>query len=163
MQYTGLEDLFALMPMLAGLADGGFGGGDLGGLLGGEGLSGDAISDFLEAGLGGDLSADMIQGLLGGAGGDFDIGGNAAILQMIQDQLGGQLGEEELKMLMDAIGQGGLGGGGGGGAGPRRGGGERPGRAPGGDRRGVGDERGRRDIGDVNRERQERNDKWRDP
>jgi hypothetical protein len=164
MQYTGAEDLFALMPMLAGLAEGGFGGGDLGGLLGGQGLSGDAINSFLQAGVSGGMPADMIQGLLGGVGGDFSAEDANAILQMIQSQLGGQLSADELNMLLSGIGQGGFGGGRGG---PDRGGGGPGGgrggeRGAGGDRAGTGDERRPRDIRDLDRERDERNREWKD-
>jgi hypothetical protein len=161
MQYTGAEDLFALLPMLAGMTDGGFGGGDLAGLLGGQGLSGDAIGSFLESGVGGAIPADMIQGLLSGAGGDFSAGDADAILQMIQSQLGGQLGPEELNLLLSNIGQGGFGGGRGGGRGGNFAdlvGGDRgprgdPADGPGGRRA--------RDIGDLDRQRDERNRDWR--
>ena len=161
MQFTGIEDLFALMPMLAGLAGGGFGDENLAGLLGGEGLSSDVINSFLEAGLGGDISPDMIQGLLSGAGGDFGAGNADAILQMIQSQLGGQLSADDLNFLLSNIGQGGLGGGRGGDRGGR-GGGRGGERGSVGDRPAEGEERPPRDIRDLDRERDERNREWKD-
>lgn len=151
MQNTSIEDLFMLMPMLAGLAGGQFGDGNPLGSLGGEDLPG--LSDALPGGLGdlfnlddiGNLSPDQI----------------TALLNAIE---GLQLGDEQLRTLLGSIGQGGFGPGGGG---PDRGPGDRPGgggpdRRPGDRRGGDGEDRQPRDIGDLDRDRDARNEKWGD-
>lgn len=141
MQTVGLQDLFALMPMLAGMGmgDGSFGGlgggaGGLADLLQSRGLSVDDLTGMLQGGLPGGITPQMLQTFLGGlggmqglgdlsqignlqdlAGGGAGLGQTAQLLDFIRSQLGDQLGPDELNQLMNMMGS--LGGGGRGGPG----------------------------------------------
>lgn len=150
-QYTNVEDLFALLPMFMNLMQ------QSGALEQfGGGMSGEELANLIN---GGGISPDELAGLIGGMdpGGGGE-GGIDAIAELLQSQLGGQLSEEELNALLSNIGQGGGGSGFGGERGGRRGGGEGGGR-PGGERGGGrGDEeRQGRGIEDIDRDREGRN------
>jgi hypothetical protein len=159
MQTVGMQDLFALMPLLSSMSEGGFagmgggGGGGIADMLGKSGMSPDDLLGMIQNSLGGEISPEMLQTLLGGLGGLEGLGdlsqlgdlsklGNltdllggagggqaAQILQFIQSQLGDQLSPEDLGRLMDMMGS--MGGGGGTGGGKKGGG-------PGGSRTGGG-------------------------
>lgn len=138
-RFTGLEDLFTLLPMIMALTEQG------GGLPGLD--EGFPAGDLAELFGGGGASREELEGLITSVGGG--IGGNDAIRELIQSQIGDQLSEEQLNSLLNSIGGGGAGGPIGGGRGGRR-----PER--------LGDEgaeggRGARGIRDLDGERDEQN------
>jgi len=182
MQYTGIEDLFTLMPMLAGMTDGGLAGmgggaGDLAGFIGGQNFSPEDLTGLLQGNLPDGLSLEMIQTFLNSAGGLEGLGdlgdlgdlanlAGSADINSIADQLGGGGGMGEvLKFIQSQLGSqlsadelnqlmGAIGqpGVGNGGRGGEGNGGGRGGRG-GGDRRPT--------IQDLADERNERNREWR--
>ena len=147
-QYTNVEDLFALLPMFMTLMQ-------QGGALEGMGgsLSAEDLTDLIDRG---GLAPDELAGMI--SGGDFGgagEGGMGAVADMIRSQLGGQLSEEELAGLLSNIGQGGQRGGGFGGDEPRGGAGEGGGRRGGG--AGERGDRQGRGIEEFDGEREGRN------
>ena len=140
MQNTSIEDLFMLMPMLAGLAGQSFGGDGSLGPFSGEGFPGLPGGDALPGGLGDLLNSGDIGNL-----------SPEQITELLNAIEGLQLGDEQLRTLLGSIGQGGFGPGGGG-----------PDRGPGDRRGGDGEDRQPRDIGDLDRDRDARNEKWGD-
>ena len=120
MQSIGTQDLFALMPMLAGmgLENGGFAGagggaGGIADLLSAQGLSVDDLAGLLQGGLPGGISPELIQSLLGNLGGleGLDLSqlgnlsqlGDLSQLGNLQDLMGGGGGLGQTAQLLQFI------------------------------------------------------------